>query len=132
MFRTSSLLFQGLSFAVFSICVWGGLGGFWLLRDIPGFPKFCVLSTVVVILLGEWLSLVLLCVGKKDNTSGFSALLIGIIGRTAVPLLTFFFLDFWLFQDKRALIVSILFAYFITAPFHVALSLRLVNGRGER
>lgn len=101
------------------------------MRDIPGFPKFCVLSTVVVILLGEWLALVLLCVGKKDNTSGFSALLIGIIGRTAVPLLTFFFLDFWLFQDKRALIVSILFAYFITAPFHVALSLRLVNGRGE-
>ena len=131
MFRTSSLSFQGLAYVVFSFCVWGGLGGLWLLKDIPRFPNLHVLTSVVVILCGEWLSLFFLSVVKKDKTSGFLPLLIGMTGRTVIPFLTLFCLDFLLFQEKRALIVSMLFAYFITVPFHVILSLRLVNSRGE-
>ena len=68
MFRTSSLSFQGLAYVVFSFCVWGGLGGFWLLKDIPRFPNLHVLTSVVVILCGEWLSLFFLSVVKKDKT----------------------------------------------------------------
>lgn len=101
------------------------------MKDIPRFPNLHVLTSVVVILSGEWLSLFCLSVVKKDKTSGFLPLLIGVTGRTVIPFLTLFFLDFLLFQEKRALIVSMLFAYFITVPFHVILSLRLVNSRGE-
>ncbi len=131
-FRARSLVFQGLGYIVFSICVWGGLCGFWFLKHIPDFPLSHVLAVVVIILLGEWASLAYLGVCEKDKASGFPALLIGITGRTTVPFLAFFFLGFLQFQEKKALIVSALFAYFIILPFHVALSLRLVNRRCER